>query len=142
MGRTLRCHGQLQGAAVTGAVVTVVLVVVGVVLPTTIPKALVFLAAACLAALTVRAVLAGVRVERDRIVIRGLLETTSVPWTQLEGFSFGALGSFPAVGIARLRDGRELAMTAISTGRAGSPQARIEAEAVVAELNRLHDRLG
>ena len=92
--------------------------------------------AVLLAALSVRGILAGVRVEQDAISIRGILSTHRVPWSELDGFSFGPLGMFPAVGIARLRDGRELAMSAISTGRVDSPRARLVAETLIAELNR------
>jgi hypothetical protein len=84
-----------------------------------------------------RALAVGVRVEATEVVIRGMLRTRRIPWSELDGFSFGATGLFPAVGIARLTNGKQLAITAISTGRVARPQARARAEAVVAELNKL-----
>jgi hypothetical protein len=66
-----------------------------------------------------------------------MLRTRRVPLSQVEGFSFGATGLFPAVGIARLANGKQLAITAISTGRVARPETRARAEAVIAELNEL-----
>lgn len=117
-------------------IVAVVLLAVGYTANTQGVELVSLILAVALALLSVRGLLAGVRVERDAIAIRGMLSTHRVPWSELEGFSFGPLGMFPAVGIARLRDGRELAMSAIATGRVDSPRARLVAETLIAELNR------
>ena len=96
-----------------------------------------FIAAGVLAAMAARGLTLGVRVGATGIVIRGMLRTRRVLWSELEKFSFGATGLFPAVGIARLVDGRQFAITAISTGPVARPQARAKAEAIIAELNQL-----
>jgi hypothetical protein len=75
-----------------------------------------FIAAGVLAAMAARGVTLGVRVGATGIVTRGMLRTRRVLWSELEKFSFGATSLFPAVGIARFVDGRQFAITAISTG--------------------------
>lgn len=79
----------------------------------------------------------GVQVEQDAILIRGILHTRRLAWSQLQSFSFGQKPPFPAVGIANLRDGRKFAITAISTGRIARAKTRAHAEALIANLNQL-----
>ena len=99
--------------------------------------AIAWVVALCLALVSLRCQLAGVRADDRGVTIKGPWRTWRVPWSELEGFSFEALGRQPAVGVATLRDGTKLAMTAISTGRVDSAGARLDAETIVGELNRL-----
>lgn len=94
-----------------------------------------FAFAGVLAVLTVRAWLAGVEIDGARVSIRGILRTRRVARTDVQCFSFGKCGVFPAVGIAELRDGRRLPITAIATGRVARKGTRVHAEAVITELN-------
>jgi hypothetical protein len=95
-----------------------------------------FASAALLAVLTARVLVGGVRMEQDSILIRGVLRSRRIPLADLKGFSFGPLGLFPSVGIAKLRDGRQFAISSIYTSRVASSKARSKAESQIAELNR------
>jgi hypothetical protein len=136
--RLLRSGGPIQGSAVIGFLGVVIMVVSGVFAHRTGAAVFSYVSALVLAAATARAqFFVGVRVEPDFILIRGVLRTRRVMWSELQGFSFGPIGIFPAAGIARLRDGRRFAITAIATAAVARRQARSNAEALIADLNRL-----
>ncbi len=128
---------QLRGVALIGWMVTVVLVVVAWKANTTAAAIIAGALAICLGFASLRCQLAGVRPEQRVVTIRGPLRTWHVAWSQLDSFSFEALGAFPAVGVANLRDGTKLPISGLSTGRVDSPKAREEADIIIAELNRL-----
>jgi Bacterial PH domain len=132
--------GQLRGVGLIGWIVTAVAVAVAVRANTVGAAAIAWVVALCLAIVSLRCQLAGVRADADGVTIRGPWRTWRVPWSELEGFSFEALGGHPAVGVATLRDGSKLAMTAVSTGRVDSASARLGADTIVGELNQLLER--
>ncbi len=108
------------------------------------PGAQVFswVAAVVFAAACVRALLVGVCIRDEGVRIRGVLLTRTLKWSEIESFSFGPLGIFPAVGIVHVKAGRPVPITAIAVGRVATRVARRQAEELIAELNDALRRLG
>jgi Bacterial PH domain len=132
-------HSASQHQTVTafGVILTLVMILIGATASASGAIVFSFVAAAVLAVRTFRAWLAGVEVQADRVSIRGILRTRRIEWADLQCFSFGSCGVFPAVGIAELRDGNRLPITGIATGRVARNRTRAQAEAVIAELNQV-----
>jgi hypothetical protein len=63
--------------------------------------------------LTFRAARAGIRCDEHGVVIMNPVRTANIPWGQLDGFSVGAHGPWPRIGIAHLDDGATIAIWGI-----------------------------
>ncbi len=90
-----------------------------------------------IAAFAIRAALWSVKVGAEGVRIRGLVRTHMLSWSEIDHFSFGRLGLFPAVGIAHRKRGRPLAMSAIEVSNVSNAKGRAGAQAMITELNQL-----
>lgn len=138
----VRSNGQILFAAATALVGAGVVMAIGI--NAKHGGVAGYVAAALLLTAAIRAFfLVGVQIGQESIVIRGVLTTRRVAWSDIQGFSFGACSVFPNVGIATLRSGRKLPITAISTGTVTVPAIRANAEGLIARLNeRLAEHQG
>jgi hypothetical protein len=80
--------------------------------------------------------MAGAYATAEALRVVNLFCSVSVPWTDIEGFSVGSYGRWPAVAIIELRNGTQLPIVAIraNSWRAG---AKSRVERTVRELERL-----
>lgn len=101
------------------------------------PKIIGWIVIVGLAAYVVRVVLWSVTAGTDGVRICGLVRTHVLSWSEIDHFSLGRLGLFPAVGIAHRTRGRPLAMSAIEVARMSTVKGRADAQAMITELNRL-----
>ncbi|HEX4465692.1 MAG TPA: hypothetical protein VH025_00770 [Solirubrobacteraceae bacterium] len=133
----VRSLGQFRLVAVLGALSTLAMLLIAVWTGSGAAHVFAVIAALAFAGLTIRGVRAGVYVERESVVIRGMLLTRRVPSAAIERFSYEPLKRLPAMGVARLRDGRRLPITAIGAGHVPTERVVGEGEALIAELNEL-----
>lgn len=89
-GRVYRSGGQFLFNVTLGVTGTLVMVIIGAASQTVGARVISYGFAAVLAAMTGRVIRAGVRVNRDGVLIRGVLRTYRVPWSEIEGFAFRA----------------------------------------------------
>jgi Bacterial PH domain len=82
-----------------------------------------------------RASLTGVHVEEGGVRIVNITRTLTIPWRNLERFSVGQRGILPRVGIAHLRDGRQIAIWAIQGPNPLTRSKNRDAERMMDALN-------
>jgi len=96
-----------------------------------------WIAIGVIAVFALRAMLRSVTASADGVRIRGLIRTHILGWPEIDHFSLGRLGLYPAVGIVHPKRGKPLAMSAIEVAKLSTAQGRANAEAMIAELNQL-----
>jgi hypothetical protein len=80
--------------------------------------------------------MAGAYATAEALRVVNLFNSISVPWTDIEGFSVGSYGRWPAVAIIELRNGTHLPLVAIRAV-SWSAGANGRVERTVRELERL-----
>lgn len=142
-GRTFRTKGSLRFAGAYGLAGSIGLIALAATThgasstSATAGRVFAFVSAGLLIASSVRMLTLGVLTTNDHVRIRNFFITRNLQWSEIEEFSFGQLRIFPAIGIATLRDGRKIAITGISYGRAARKRIRANAASLIAELNQL-----
>lgn len=139
VGRTLRNSGPVSVGAAFGIAFAITMAVAGLLAKSTGGAVVALVSAGLIAVVALRGVRAGVRIEPDWIRIRGVFRSRAVRWSDVDRFSFGPLGIFPAVAIAELRDDRRIPIAAIAAGRRAKAGTVSRANALVGELNRALD---
>lgn len=89
------------------------------------------------AVLAGRALLWSVTASAGGVRVRGVVRTHRLDWSEIDHFSLGRLGVFPAVGIVHRKHGRPIAMTAIEVAKMSTRKERANTEAMIDELNLL-----
>jgi hypothetical protein len=82
-----------------------------------------------------RAGITGVHIEADAVRIVNITRTLRIPWRDLEGFSIGQRGILPRVGIAHLRDGRQITIWSIQGPNPLTRPKNRDAERMMDDLN-------
>jgi hypothetical protein len=139
-GQTFRAKGPVRFAGAIGLIGAIVLVILGASAHgphAAAGRVFSYVFSVFMVAFSIRALNLGILATKDQIRIRNLFITRWVQWSEIEGFSFGQLRLFPAVGIVTLRDGRKMAITGISYGRAARKGVRANAASQIAELNQV-----
>lgn len=89
------------------------------------------------AILAVRLALVSVTANSEGVCIRGFVRTRRLGWSEIDHFSLGRLGLFPAVGIAYRKQGRPIAMTAIELAKVTTRKERAITQGMIDELNQM-----
>jgi hypothetical protein len=90
-----------------------------------------------LAVYVVRIMRWSVTADTDGVRVRGLVRTHALSWSEIDHFSLGRLGLYPAVGIVHPTRGRPRAMSAIEVAKMSTAKGQDNAQAMIAELNQL-----
>jgi hypothetical protein len=135
--RTFRSTGQVVGSVVFSLCIMVAMIAKVPHASNPSARVIGWVIIGLLAILAIREALWSVTVNAEGIRIRGVIRTHRLNWSEIDHFSLGRLGVFPAVGIAYRKQGQPIAMTAIEMAKMSTGKERAKTEAMIEELNLL-----
>jgi hypothetical protein len=135
--RTFRSAGQVVGSTVFSLGIMAVTVAKVLHASNAGARVIGWVVVGFLAILAIRTALWSVTASADGVRVRGVIRTRTLRWSEIDHFSLGRLGFFPAVGIAHRKRGRPLAMSAIEVTKMSTVKGRAGTQTMITELNRL-----